>query len=385
MSRHRRTTVRRVIGTSRRQIAIRVVLVVVVAVLAAGAVAVSPLSRVFEGRSTTIDHACVPASPTDPIGVAVGTSLLTLSDADLGRALDLTVAAGMRWIRFDVAWSSIEATRGTFDWSVTDRVVNAAHARGLSILGIVDTTPEWARLPGATDDDFSLPADIAAFGDFAGRAAQRYRDTISSWEVWNEPNITAFAAPRPSVQRYAAMLSAASRAIRSSGPRDVRIVTAGLSPAVDQDGNIAPTTFLDELYRVGDKRDWDAVGTHPYSYPFLPLDKGSRRFNAFAQLSRLYATMQRNGDGDKQLWITEYGAPTGGSPEQRVSQRFQADSLWSAIMYARRAMHFGPFFVYSLRDAGTDGGDVEDNFGILRVDFSPKLAYATIRQAAACR
>jgi hypothetical protein len=377
--------VRRIVGTSRRQVAVRLALVVVIAVVAAGVTAVSPLSRVFEGHSTTIDRSCAPATPADPIGVAVGTSLLTLSDADLGRALDLTVAAGIRWIRFDVAWSSIEATQGTYDWSVTDRVVDAARARGLSILGIVDTTPEWARLPGATDDDFSLPADVGAFGDFAGRAAQRYRDRISTWEVWNEPNITPFAAPRPSVQRYSAMLSAASRAIRSSGPPGVRIVTAGLSPAVDKGGDIAPTTFLDELYRVGDKRDWDAVGTHPYSYPYLPLDGGSRRFNAFAQLTRLYATMQRNGDGGKQLWITEYGAPTGGSSEQRVSQQFQADSLWSAIMYARRAMHFGPFFVYSLRDAGTDNSDVEDNFGILREDFSPKLAYDAVRRAADCR
>ncbi|MCX6467823.1 MAG: beta-xylosidase [Corynebacteriales bacterium] len=381
--------VRRLFATRRRRTMVIGALVAVVLLVVAGGVTVAvmpaPLARVLGIHDTQVDHACVPATPQNPLGVAAGSGLTTLSDADLARTLDMTAEGGMRWIRFDVPWSSVEATRGQYDWAATDRVVDAARARGLTILGIVDTTPTWARLPGALDKEFSLPNDTAAFGNFAGLAARRYADRITAWEVWNEPNIVNFAAPAPDVAVYGRMLSAASIAIRTNAAPGVTIVTAGLSPAVDGGGNIAPTRFLSTLYRVADSASWDAVGIHPYSYPYLPLDSSSKSFNAFAQLPALYATMRRNGDGAKKLWVTEYGAPTGGTSKQRVSEQFQADSLWSAIMSTRSRGHFGPFFVYSLRDAGTDTSDVEDNFGLLRNDFSPKKAYGAVRATADCR
>lgn len=374
----------RIRWTRKRGVIAVVVGVVIIAVVAV-CVTVPPVTRIFGQGDTSTDRSCIPTPSAQPLGVAAGSGLSSLSDADLARTLDATVDGGMRWIRFDFMWSAIEPRPGQLDWSSTDRVVTAAQSRGLTILGIIDTTPPWARPSAAADQEFALPSDPAQFGAFAGLAAARYRDSVANWEVWNEPNIAKFSAPAPDVGRYAAMLSAASAAIRSAGPEGVTVVSAGLSPAVDGPDSIAPATFLTELYRRGDRSSWDAVGIHPYSYPYLPQDKSTAAFNTFLMLPALYAIMQRSGDGAKKLWVTEYGAPTGGSTSQRVTEKFQGDSIFAAIMATRSQAHFGPFFVYSLRDTGTDTSDAEMNFGILRNDFTPKPAYRELQRAADCR
>ncbi|MCV7228303.1 hypothetical protein [Mycolicibacterium komossense] len=64
-----------------------------------------------------------------------GGPLLSLSDADLGRELDLAKTAGMRAIRIDVDWSAIEAAKGHQNWTNTDRIINAITSRGMAPLG----------------------------------------------------------------------------------------------------------------------------------------------------------------------------------------------------------------------------------------------------------
>src|SRR3981081_2995852 len=65
-------------------------------------------------------------------GVAATSSMLLWgSDADLARDLDNIASTGAQWLRFDFDWASAQPAPGVFDWSLIDRVVNAARARGL--------------------------------------------------------------------------------------------------------------------------------------------------------------------------------------------------------------------------------------------------------------
>ena len=53
-----------------------------------------------------------------------------------------------------------------------------------------------------------------------------------------------------------------------------------------------------------------------------------------------------------------------------------AYARWKSLPFA------GPLFWYSFRDAGTNPGDIEQNFGLLRYDFSPKPSFAAYQAAA---
>ncbi|ORA05703.1 glycoside hydrolase 5 family protein [Mycolicibacterium bacteremicum] len=320
---------------------------------------------------------CDASTASGRVGGSDGADMLTMSDAELDQTLVAARDAGMWAIRIDVDWSRVEPVAGKRDWAQVDRVVRSVHALGMCPFGIVTYAPAWAADPAlrATGTYFA-PADPAQFADFARTAAQRYRGSIAAWEVWNEPNTVKFFKPAPDPAVYGRLLAATYGAIKSVS-RDIAVVSGGLAPAEDADGDIAPTTFLKALYAKGDNRYFDAFGIHPYSYPALPDEPGTGTWNTAQRLGAMYEIMRVGGDGGKQMWITECGAPTG-TADTAVSENVQARTIEIMLTRARQTPWIGPAFVYSIRDSGTDPADPEQNFGILRHDFVPKQAYAVV-------
>ncbi|MDQ4070537.1 MAG: beta-galactosidase, partial [Actinomycetota bacterium] len=305
------------------------------------------------------------------------------SDADLRRDLDEMVAVGAQWIRLDLNWSSIEPTRGNFSWSNTDRVLEAVASRGVKVVAILHTVPAWARAPG-TDNQFYPPLDAADFANYAGRTVDRYSNRIKVWEVGNEPNTRRFWQPQPDAAAYTALLKLTYTAIKTADP-GATVLSAGLSPATDAvDGSkISPATFLRRIYENGGQGSFDVVAIHPYSFPARPIDPATVNWNTFHRMPLLYDLMLRNGDGDKKLWITEFGAITG-TAAGAVSETEHAAIITDAF-HAMAQLPFvgGPMFIYAIRDAGTEPAEVEDNFGLLRRDFSAKASRAAYQRAAA--
>src|SRR5712692_5880561 len=85
--------------------------------------------------------------------------LPAMDAATLGRYLDDAVSLGVTWIRFDLPWDMVQPnSASSSDWSAIDRVVNAANARHLSLLPIVQYTPGWARPSSCTGSDHCAPA-----------------------------------------------------------------------------------------------------------------------------------------------------------------------------------------------------------------------------------
>ena len=329
------------------------------------------------------------------MGIASGSGILWESTADFNRDMDAIAATGATWIRVDFDWNSIQnESPTTWRWDrSTDRIVAGAQARGLKVLGQLGYSPPWARpadCPAGSNK--CVPTNVNAYGNFVRAAAERYgarsanaalRGSVDAWEIWNEPNHRPFAQPKPSLDRYSALLIAAYPAIKSADP-DATVVTGGLSPAPDAaDGTeIAPTTFLTGLYARGARGFFDAVGHHPYSYPYNPL--GGQSWNAFTQTASLHQIMTNNSDSAKKIWGTEAGAPTGTDVGRSVTEAQQAQFVtdyyrgWSTTYGA----FTGPLFWHQHRDSGSNAGFYDDNFGLLRRDFSQKPAYAAYQAVA---
>ena len=314
------------------------------------------------------------------IGFSNGGGFAWQSDASLARELDLMAASGATWVRLDFDWSGVEGTRGRYSWSNLDRVVAAISARGMKVLALPAYTPSWARPAGTTTHH--PPTDPAHFAAFVGAAAARYvPQGVTAWEIWNEPNIPNFWEPKPDVAAYVTLLRAASAAIRAVAP-GATVITGGLSPASDAaDGSyVDPRTFVTRMYELGARSSFDALGVHPYSFPALPSDTRTASWNTFQKMTTIRDTMVANGDSAKKIWLTETGAPTGTS-SQAVTEQRQAEIVSDTIRATEGLSWAGPVFLYAARDAGTDLTDREDNFGLLRHDFSPKLAWSALTSA----
>ena len=313
-------------------------------------------------------------------GFSPGAPFMGLSDRNLARDLDAMAASGVQWVRIDFDWSAIQPTGpGSFMWTDVDRVVSAITSRGMSVLALPAYTPGWAR-PAGSSDHYGPVEHIDDFAAFVGVAAARYAPKgVHTWEIWNEPNGSWFWGPQPDPAAYTQLLEASSAAIKAVDPTAV-VLTGGLSPAVDASNGsqLSMSTFLRGIYAAGGAGAFDAVAVHPYSYPALPLQPGTESWNSFLQLPAVYDVMVANGDGAKQMWGTEFGAPTGTSGSA-VSEALQSQMVTEAYADWQLWPWTGPLLWYSYRDQGTNLANTEDNFGLVHYDRTPKPAWATFQ------
>ena len=331
------------------------------------------------------------SSPTPPKQAEIG-MFLHFRGADattIGRQFDLMEAMDVTWVRIDMDWSVIESTRGQFDWTLTDTFVDEAAAHKMNVLGVVAFTPQWARA-SAPDDDPELlrhyrPDRLSDFADFARAAAQRYTPKgVRSWEIWNEPNSGQFWPPLQNADEYGEMFRQVAPEIRGVDS-EATILIGGLATTPDApDPGTSPVEFLEQLYGNGTAQLADAVAAHPYSFPSLPMDADQQRSGGFKDLPALRAVMEKHDDGQKKIWITEFGAPTGTSA-RAVSEEDQATALSQARQQVESWDWAGPLIYYELFDGGTDPTDAEQNFGILREDLAPKAAAIDLLLAASRR
>lgn len=327
-----------------------------------------------------------PAPSSSRFGISAGGGIQNLSSTDLAHYLDLLQAAHVGWLRFDINWNVVQSAGPTsYNWTPFDNVVNAAASRGIKSLAILDYSPSWAR--SGSSSSATPPTNLADYATFAKAAAQHYSQLgVHDYEIWNEPNVGSFWSTGPSAAQYTQMLKLAYPAVKNGDP-NAFVISAGLSPYGSYGSadsmHVNPITFLEQMYADGAKGYMDAVGWHPYAYPYgvqLAAWSGWSQMNQTSTSAR--SVMTANGDGGKQLWATEFGEPTG-SASTAVSEAVQAQYVTDAYGDLKGVSWAGPAFFYSGVDLGTDQTNVEDNFGIIRHDWTPKPAYSAYQSAAA--
>lgn len=102
-----------------------------------------------------------------------------VGDLGLRPARTLSPSAAFRW-------GTIEATEGSWSWTVADDAVNKL--AGLSLFGVLgdEYNPAWAVARGLTNEtEFA-----ARYARYVSNVVSRYSATVSSWEIQNEPNIS---------------------------------------------------------------------------------------------------------------------------------------------------------------------------------------------------
>jgi hypothetical protein len=200
---------------------------------------------------------------------------------------------GVELIRQPFFWSDFTKDPHRFD-----DFVGAAADAGIRVLPVL--------LGMQTEGGMKPPPDPARFAGWAAVMVQRYgpkgtfwngrakKLPITSWQIWNEPNIKAWWAPMPDPATYADLLNKTATAIHKVDP-DAEIVAAGLPTS--HLGEAAPT-FLANVMKAGGKFDTAAV--HPYApTPDAVADR--------------VKDVQRIASG-KKVWVTEVGWGTGGKP-----------------------------------------------------------------------
>jgi GH35 family endo-1,4-beta-xylanase len=325
-------------------------------------------------------------SADNGFGIAAGGELSRRNQKELDLYFRTLKDLGATWVRWDIDWQMVQPSGPEdYDWKATDRIAATAKRYGIRSLAILAYAPDWAVEGNCPSDKQCPPENADTFAAFAGAAANRYKDSVDAWEIWNEPNHLAYWYPEPHAGNYTELLKAAYVQIKKADPDSI-VVSAGLTDMSNESGvSIAPYDYVTYMYEAGAKDYFDVLGLHPYTYP--GYDYG------WPQITSILEIMDNNGDSGKKIWITEYGAPTGGSGrafeigeagysygKDFMSEEAQSSMAKSIFAFkAANSERIGNLFWYTLCDSSADKSTIENFFGIIRFDGSKKTVYNTIK------
>lgn len=313
--------------------------------------------------------------------------------SDYQKELDMVYNLGFKIVRRDFIWKEIEPTEENYDERVVekyDRFVSELRERDIEPLYLLVFGNHWASEESKKcfqectnknqdcsycDKFFPDPSKFAKFAKFVvQRFSARYI------EVWNEPNWIFFMNP-VSPEKYSLILSETYKSVKSP---ELRVIFGGLLSAdvqLPKEYFIKPDEFLSS-YNFGDS--FDAVAIHPYigkrliSYPpTLPPEDSN---NSYAPLPAIISSIQKI--TKKDIWITEMGWPT---YSDGISQFAHAIYLVRAILLSAM-MGIKTFCVYELVDSSWNlTHPAEGHFGIINSDYSPKMAYHSLKNLSKFR
>jgi len=332
-----------------------------------------------------------PVSGSDVTPLCVNAALAQYNEKELAWALDLIDAGGFAWVRQTFSWARIEPTAGAYDWAAWDAIVEAATARHLRIIAVLDDAPTWAGTPP--------PAD--AFARFAAAFAARYGAQIDEYQVWNNPNLRDGWGSNPNPSAYAHLLQQAAEAIRAADP-GARILLGSLAPTTEQGPeNLSEGRFLERLYVAGAAPFFDILAVQAYGFDTGPddrrVDEGVLNFSRSILLRE---RMIAHGDGEKAVWASHLGwnAPSAGetipSIWGEVDAETQAAYTVAAIERARREWpwmgalclaHFQPDPDRRFHTSGTPDAAGHWGFALVAPDGEPRPVYRAVAALAAAQ
>ncbi len=300
------------------------------------------------------------------------------------RTLAMVREMGASWIVEYFLWAAHEPSRGVYDWSHADLVVDHAVNQGLTVIARLGYVPEWAR-PPKTSPLLLNEAGYDAFASFAAAFAEHFRGRVSYLIVWNEPNLSQEWGYRPvNPAAYTELLRRTYDAVKVTAP-EVSILGGALAPTLAPAGSewgLNDLDYLQGMYDAGAAPYFDILAAHSYGWTFGPDEPPAADAVNFRRVELLRDVMIRNGDTAKHVIITEGG--WNDHPRWTKAVRPVQRAEYTVAAY-QRALTDWPWvdavcfwaFRYP-RPAGT----YQDYYTFVDGNFQPKPIYLAVRRYA---
>ena len=318
--------------------------------------------------------------------------------------------AGVGWAREELSWANIEpGHKEDWNWGPFDKRIGQLAQAGYGIIGMLLTTPGWARVADCNGrakasgalEYWCPPANAKDYADYAWTIVERYdgdgvndapgSPRIAAWQIWNEPSAPITWPGTPA--EYGTMLVAAYKAIKSADP--TAIVTLGGVYVFDGLGT-DPTDGI-KFYNamiaaVPESVDtFDVLPIHPYMTsvaPDAPKIYASITLWGRIQLGQKWLRDHQGRRGVRPLWISELGwsscrcgegCPAAAAPSEDAAATYMVRA--HAIALALGVQHISYFQLEDKFD-GRDGQKCDDASAILDTEargYREKPAFIAYR------
>ncbi len=316
---------------------------------------------------------------------------------------------GARWVRQQVTWADIENSNGEYIFNELDQIVDALYTNNIHIIISPIGTPSQYKSGSSGLPDLDK---MDNFAQFMNVMAKRYQGKVEAYEIWNEANLSRESGQGINVAGYFNMLRKAYGAVKAADP-SAFVVFGALSPTEtnNPDYAVPDTQYLRDIYAYNNgeiKNYFDVMGMHPGGqanppdtlFPENPSTAPAFTTSAefyFRRIESLRRIMEEAGDGNKQVWLTEFGWSSDSNPQDGYeyaklnSEQQQADYIRRAYQIAQERYPWMSVMAlwnlnFSLptvtRPTANGRNDEKLGFSILRRDGSKRPAYLAYQQLA---
>jgi polysaccharide biosynthesis protein PslG len=367
---------------------------------------------VVPGGLTPVDPLILPTKPAYGQrflkGPKVGDGMIVQAYyQDKERIFNMINDLSYTWIKQQIEWKDTENPKGVYYWDEADRIVNSARQHNVNVMLSIVKAPGWE-----TGGYNGLPKDPRDLQDFMTALATHFKDRVGAYEIWNEQNLSGETGD-VNPGRYVEVLKAGYLGVKAGDPNAV-VVSGALAPTGinDPKGTRAPgaqgaesdTRFLEDMYQYNNgevRRYFDVLGSHPYGFNnppdtkwpdnpnlSLPVADWYNKSNSFyfRRIEEQRSVMEKYGDGQKQMWLTEFGWCSDFRPDGYGECKYntldqQGQYIVGAIQRARQYYPWmGVMFLWNLNfSTFQEWYTGPSHFSIINGDWSPRPAYYAIK------
>ncbi|MCF6176779.1 MAG: beta-galactosidase [Victivallaceae bacterium] len=206
---------------------------------------------------------------------------------------------GAKWARCQTGWSRCETTKGEYDFGWLDNIVDKLLVAGVNpwfsiSFGNQLYMPDAPHVSAVGCMPLYYGEEtVQAWKNYVKALTEHFKDRVTHYEVWNEPNISCFwHGHEPSPEDYTELVKITAAEVKAVMPEAVMI-----GGAVSGCG----FSYIERMLQAGVTESIDKITFHPYS---MVPELGYA--NAVAYLKKLVAKY----DETIKLWQGENGCPS---------------------------------------------------------------------------
>ncbi|KAL9647511.1 hypothetical protein ABK040_006871 [Willaertia magna] len=190
---------------------------------------------------------------TIPNNLGINTHFVGSLLDPLPNEMKMILNAGFHWIRDDLTWSTIETSKGFYNYTPIDPFVFNTFKKSNNFRGILIFdygNPLYDdNLPPFTQTGRN------AFANYVVTTMKRYQGLNILFELWNEPNSDWYWYPKANPYNYYLLAKTVFELKEKVVPNEILVGPASTQMGFD---------FLEIIFQLGVLNYFDAVTVHPY-------------------------------------------------------------------------------------------------------------------------